>query len=196
MTLSVWERALGDRSSDLSPGLRAYFSLPPEGQLGHGTGIYEVAGSRHRWLRPVLAYLSWRRILFPEYERDVPFTVTNTPTADGALRARRTFSFAGVERVMVDEMRIVDGELHDFLGRRGGLEAALELSIDEGMLRLSSRRLWLHLGRARLPLPTLARIHLVEKSVDAGQRVDVRIVSPLLGEWFVYRGEFTYAVSS
>ena len=96
---------------------------------------------------------------------------------------------------MLDELRIVDGELHDFLGVRGGLEARLSLSVDEGMLRLTSTRLWLHLGSLRVPLPPLARIHLLERSTEAGQRVDVRIVSPVLGEWFVYRGDFTYRVS-
>ena len=194
MTLSVWQRALGDRVSELSPGLRDYFSLVPAGRVGRGTGVYEVAGSRHRWLRPLLSYLAWRRILFPEYERDVPFTVTNTPTPDGTLRGRRTFTFAQTERVMLDEMRIVDGELHDFLGRRGGLEVALELSVKNGALAMTSRRVWVHLGRLRVPLPRVATLSLTEQSVATGQRVDVTLSSPVLGEWFVYRGTFTYEI--
>ena len=195
MNQSVWERALGDRMAQLSPELQLYFSLPPLGAEGRGGGIYDEAGSRSRWLWPVLAWLGWRRILFPEYGANVPFTVTNTPTPAGTLRARRTFGFPGRERVMLDELRIVDGELHDFLGARGGLEASLSLSVDEGMLRLTSTRLWLRLGAFRVPLPPLARIHLVEQSVDTGQRVDVRIISPVIGEWFIYRGDFTYRVS-
>jgi hypothetical protein len=195
MITSVWERALGDRMSQLSPELQLYFSLPPLGAEGHGEGVYDEAGSRRRWLWPVLAFLGWRQILFSEYGTEVPFSVTNSPTPEGTLRARRTFSFAKRERVLVDELRIVNGELHDFLGARGGLEASLTVSVDDGMLRLTSNRLWLHLGALRVPLPQLARIHLVEQSVDTGQRVDVRIVSPVIGEWFVYRGNFTYSVS-
>lgn len=192
MTGSVWERAFGDRLTDLSPGLRAYFSLPPDGMQGHGTGVYEVAGSRLRWLWPALAFLAWRRILFPEFERDVPFTVVNTPTPEGTLRAVRTFEFSGRTRTMVDEMRIVDGHLHDFLGRRGGLEARLAATVEGGMLRLTTERLWLHLGPVRVPLPNVARITLTERTLDAGQHVDVALRTPLVGEWFVYRGAFTY----
>jgi len=192
VTLSVWQRALGDRVNELSPGLRDYFALPPAGRVGRGTGVYEVAGSRHRWLMPVLSYLAWRRILFPEYESDVPFTVTNTPTPQGTLGGRRTFALAHTERVMLDEMRIVDGALHDFLGRRGGLEVALGLDVVDGALRMTSTRLWVRLGRLRLPLPPIATLTLTEQSVPNGQRVDVTLSSPVIGEWFVYRGTFTY----
>lgn len=192
MSGSVWERAFGDELATLSPGLRTYFALPPASMIGHGTGVYTEAGSRVRWLWPVLAFLAWRRILFPEHGRDVPFTVVNTPTPEGTLRAVRTFAFAARTRTMVDEMRIVDGHLHDFLGRRGGLEARLAATVDDGMLRLTTTRLWLHLGPVRLPLPNVARIALTERTLDDGQHVDVALRSPLVGEWFVYRGSFTY----
>jgi hypothetical protein len=192
VTESVWERAFGDRLVNLSPGLRTYFSLPPEGMTGHGSGVYEVAGSRLRWLWPALAFLAWRRILFPEFGHNVPFTVVNTPTPEGTLRAVRTFEFSGRTRTMVDEMRIVDGHLHDFLGRRGGLEARLAATVHDGMLRLTTERLWLHLGAVRVPLPNVARIALTERTLDGGQHVDVSLRTPLVGEWFVYRGAFTY----
>jgi hypothetical protein len=192
VTGSVWERAFGDRLAELSPGLRTYFSLPPDGLTGHGVGVYEVAGSRLRWLWPALAFLAWRRILFPEFGRDVPFTIVNTPTPEGTLRAVRTFEFPGRTRTMIDEMRIVDGHLHDFLGRRGGLEARLAATVDNGMLRLTTERLWLHLGPVRIPLPNVARIALTERTLDAGQHVDVALRTPLVGEWFTYRGAFTY----
>ena len=189
---SVWQRALGDRAGQLAPGLRQYFALPPVGTVGFGEGTYERAGSRRRWLWPVLAFMGWRRILFAEYGTDVPFTVTNTPTPEGTLRAVRTFAFPGRIRYMVDEMRIVDGHLHDFLGRRGGLEVRLGAAVVDGALKLRSERLWVHLGAVRLPVPHVARFTLTESSVDAGQHVDVSLTTPLLGQWFTYRGTFTY----
>jgi len=192
---SVWQRALGDDYERLSPGLHAYFALPPEGTVGRGVGIYEVAGSSRRWLRPVLSVLAWRRILFPEFGHGIPFTVTNTP-AGAALRGWRTFDFPSRPRVMQDEMRIVDDRLHDFLGRRGELEAQLELEVVDGALRLRTGRLWLNLGRVRLALPRLARIRLVEESVENGQRVSAVLSSPVIGDWFEYTGEFRYAYIS
>ena len=86
---SVYQQVLGARFAELSPELRAYFARPPEGAVGRGTGVFEVAGSPRRWLRPVFAVLAWRRVLFPEYARDVPFTVTNIPGPGDGLSARR-----------------------------------------------------------------------------------------------------------
>ena len=86
MTDSVYQRVLGPAVDLLAPDLRAYFVGTPG--VGAGTGVFEVAGSRRRILRPVLAYLAWRRILFPEYARDVQFEIRNTPLADGGLDAQ------------------------------------------------------------------------------------------------------------
>ena len=191
---SVYQRVLGTRFAELSPELRAYFSRPPEGAVGRGSGVFEVAGSPRRWLRPVFAVLGWRRVLFPEYARDVPFTVTNIPGPGEGLSARREFHFPGRDRVMQDTMHVVDGRLHDFLGRRGGLEVRLRVTVAGGSLRMLSDRAWLHLRGLRLPLPALlsARVLLDESWVDGHQRVDVRMRHPLLGEIFRYSGTFDY----
>ncbi|WBU37750.1 DUF4166 domain-containing protein [Homoserinibacter sp. YIM 151385] len=195
MAESVTQRVLGARFAQLDPRLLAYFSAPPEGCVGHGTGVYEEAGSRVRWLRPLWSWLAWRGVLFPELGRDIPFTTTNTPDGDG-LRARRTFEFPGRSRVMLDRMSVVDGELHDRLGRRGGLEVRLALHVVDGGMRMRSERLWLRLGPLRLPLPPLAVVELDERIGPAGrQRVDLRMRAPLLGEVFRYTGSFDYRIA-
>jgi hypothetical protein len=187
---------LGDRFGTLDPRLRSYFGAPLAGTVGRGTGVYEVAGSRLRWLWPVLAWLAWRRVLFPEYGRDIPFEIVNTTHPDGTLSARRAFAFPHRTRVMEDTMSVVDGTLHDRLGRRGGLEVEFALDIVDGSLHMQSRRQWLHLGRTRFRMPGLVRVTLAE-SADAGtQRVDVRMTAPLLGEVFRYSGSFDYEISS
>jgi hypothetical protein len=187
---SVYQRLLGSELAGLKPELQSYFSGHPG--VGVGRGEFEVAGSPLRILRPVLAYLAWRRILFPEYARDVPFEITNTPTQDGGLAAVRTFQFPGRDRPLEDTMRVVDGELHDFLGKRRGFEVRMRVSITDGLLQMRSDRSWLHLGAARIPLPPFARVTVDESWADGLQRVDVRLRSPLLGEWFRYAGYFTY----
>jgi len=190
MTDSVYQRVLGAEIEQLAPELRPYFSGHPG--VGVGSGVFEIAGSRRRFLRPVLAYLAWRRILFPEFARDVPFEITNTPTANGGLDAVRTFHLPGRDRQLEDTMRVVDGRLHDFLGKRRGFEVRMALTITDGLLQMHSSRQWLHLGRARIPLPPLASVTVAESWSDGRQHVDVRLRSPILGEWFRYAGSFSY----
>ena len=193
MTGSVYERVLGASIEQLDPGLRRYFGELPAGTSGHGVGVYEVAGSRHRWLRPVLAWLATRKVLFPEYGHGIPFEIWNTPHPDGSLAGRRTFAFPH-PREMVDRMGVVDGGLRGRLGRRGGLEVELELDVVDGGLRMRSRRQWLHLGPLRVRMPGLVRVTLAETAVGGRQHVDVRITAPVLGEVFRYAGSFTYSV--
>ena len=194
MSESVYQRVLAERFSDLDPSLRAYFGRPPAGSIGVGAGRYEVAGSRHRWLRPVFAYLAWRRVLFPEYGHDIPFRVVNTTDSDGSLAAERTFEFGSRTRVMRDRMTVVDGALHDRLGRRGGLEVELDLTVVEGVLRMLSRRQWLRVGPLRVRVPGVVRVRLEERSTGARQRVDVLLTAHGLGELFRYAGEFDYRI--
>lgn len=190
MTESVYERVLGDRMTSIAPELRPYFS----GGHGPGTGsgVFTVAGSPRRILRPVLAYLAWQRILFPEFAHDVPFEIVNTPTSDGELHAVRTFHMPHRDRPLVDTMRVVDGELHDFMGRRGGFEVRMELTIVDGFLRMRSVRQWAHCGPVRIRLPLFATVTVAESWLDGHQHVDVRLRSPVLGEWFRYSGSFSY----
>lgn len=193
MTDSVYRHALGTEFGKLKPELRLYFGGDPNGRPGVGTGIFDIAGSQRRWLKPLLGYLGWRRILFPEFESSVPFEVVNTPRSDGSLDATRTLRFSnGRERALVDTMRIVDGRLHDFLGSRGGLEARFALTVEDGLLRMRSDRLWLHIGPARIRVPQVATVTVTESWVNGKQHVDVRLRSPLVGEWFRYAGSFSY----
>ncbi len=195
---SVYERVLGDGFARLDPQLQRYFGSPASGSIGRGAGVYGFAGSRHRWLRPALTWLARRRVLFPESGHDIPFTIVNTTNADGTLSARREFAFPQVTRVMEDTMSVVDGALHDRLGRRGGLEVEFALEVIDGGLRMRSGRQWLHLGPARLRMPGLVRVTLSE-TAERGmhgvetQRVDVRMTAPVLGEVFRYAGSFTYS---
>ncbi|HEX4057361.1 MAG TPA: DUF4166 domain-containing protein [Galbitalea sp.] len=187
---SVYQRVLGKTINELRPELRTYFA--GGAKVGIGSGIFEVAGSRRRILRPVLSLMARRRILFPEFAREVPFDIVNRPTEDGGLDALRTFHLPGRDRPLEDTMRVVGGELHDFLGARRGFEIRLALTVRDGMLTMRSTRQWLHVGRARIRLPRLARVTVDESWVDGRQHVDVRLRSPLLGEWFQYSGSFSY----
>ena len=194
---SVYQRALGADFARLEPRLQRYFGAIPSGSVGVGAGVYQVAGSRARWLRPALALMAARHTLFPELEDHVPFAITNTPGEDGSLSATRIFHLTGRDRLMEDTMRVVSGRVIDRLGKRRGLEVVLELWVHSGGLRMRSRGLALRFAGLRLPLPRLATVHLDERidpSDPARQRVDVRITAPLVGEIFRYVGDFTYEI--
>jgi hypothetical protein len=189
-TQSVYERVLGAGIDELRPERRAYFT---GGSLvGVGSGVFEVAGLQRRMLRPVLSLLASQRILFPEFGRNVPFEIVNTPTDDGALDAVRTFHLPGKNRPLEDTMRVVGGELHDFMGTRRTLEIRLALTVHDGLLTMRSARQWLRVGRARIRVPQVATVTVDESWTDGRQHVDVRLRSPLLGEWFRYSGSFSY----
>ncbi len=192
MAFSVYQRVLGSRFTELAPELRSYFGEVDVHAVGVGSGVFDVAGSHLRIARPVLAYLGWRRVLFAEFGHDIPFDIVNTPGADGSLSAVRTLHFPTHDRPLEDTMRVIDGRLHDFLGRRRGLEARFTLTVTDGRLAMRSDRLWLHMGVVRLRIPTLATVSIAESWGDGRQHVDVRLVSPLLGQWFRYAGNFTY----
>ena len=212
---SVYERALGERFAGLDPQLRAYFGRIAQGCAGAGQGVFHEAGLRAGWLRPVFVVLGRWHIAFAERGTDVPFTVRNVPTPDGALTARRAFQFAGATREMRDTMRVVGDRIVDSIGPRGRFEVEFELDAVEGGLTMESRRIAVRLGRLRLSVPPIVKIRLWERVWSEGSRrfvsslrsslndrgaaahtqhVDVRITVPLLGEVYGYRGTFAYAV--
>lgn len=198
---SVYQRVLGADFAALDPRLQQYFGPIPLGWVGSGSGVYRVAGSRYRSLRPVLAVMARRHVLFPELGHDVPFAVTNTPTPDGGLRAVRTFEFRDRTRTrtrtMEDAMIVRRGRLYDRLGKRGGLGVTLRLSVVSGELHMTSTSLAVHIGPVRIPLPPVATVRLrehIEETNAARQQVDVRIDAPILGEIFGYTGSFVYSV--
>ena len=190
MTQSVYERVLGSEIESLVPELRHYFTGGDH--VGTGTGTFEVAGCRVPILRPALVYLARQRILFPEFARDVPFDIVNSPREDGSLDAIRTFHLPGRDRPLEDTMRVIDGRLHDFIGRRRGFEVRLVLAIESGFLQMRSDRQWIRILGARVRIPQFARVTVSESWIDGHQHVDVRLRTPLLGDWFRYAGSFTY----
>ena len=189
---AVYQQVLQGEWDDLDPRLRTYFGPTPPGTVGVGRGPNDIAGSRVPQLRPVFAVTARSQILFPEVGRDVPFTVVNAPQPDGTLTATRTFAFPHRIRVMRDTVRVIDGRLVERIGKGGLLELTLDVLVDQGGIRLVSRCLSLRLGSLTVPLPPFARVTVDERAEGEGQRVDVRVRSPFVGEIFRYAGTFTY----
>lgn len=192
MTRSAFEVVLGADLARLPEPLRTHVSAG----AGVGHGVFESAGCTRPVLRPLLHTMARQRILFPDFGSDVPFRITNTSTPNGGLHAVRTFRFLSGDRRLEDTLRIVDGHLHDFMGRRNGFEVRMLVTADSGGLHLRSDRQWVHIGRGRVPVPRLATVTVHDSVVGGRRRIDVRLCSPLLGEWFHYVGMFDYGTET
>ena len=199
----------------LHPRLRTYFAAVPPGHVGRGEGVFTVVGTPRRWVWPVLAWFARDAVMFPVWERDVPFTVENRPArvrrgsgtgleARPAVRAHRTFRFRSGARTMVDAITAEPDGLVDHLGRRGRVSARLRAQVDDtgpdaGALRLVSTRVTFRaLGRdLRLPAALSPRVTLTERFDDEAdlQRVSLVLTAPVLGTLYRYEGAFRYEIA-
>ncbi|QYI95877.1 DUF4166 domain-containing protein [Curtobacterium flaccumfaciens pv. flaccumfaciens] len=199
----------------LHPRLRTYFGEIRPGHVGRGEGVFDVVGTPRRWLWPVLAVFARDSVMFPVWERDVPFTVENRPArvrrgsgvsleARVAVRAHRTFRFRSGSRTMVDAITAEPDGLVDHLGRHGRVSARLRAEVDvdgpdAGALRLVSTRVTFRaLGRdLRLPAALSPRVTLTERFDDEAdlQRVSLVLTAPVLGTLYRYEGAFRYEIA-
>ena len=199
----------------LHPRLRTYFAAVPPGHVGRGEGVFTVVGTPRRWVWPVLAWFARDAVMFPVWERDVPFTVENRPArvrrgpgtsreARPAVRAHRTFRFRSGARTMVDAITAEPDGLVDHLGRHGRVSARLQAQVDAdgpdaGALRLVSTRVTFRaLGRdLRLPAALSPRVTLMERFDDEAdlQRVSLVLTAPVLGTLYRYEGAFRYEIA-
>lgn len=190
---SPWRTALGDEFESLHPRLSAYFSAIPAGKVGRGEGTFDRVGTPRRWFWPALRVLQSRRILFPVWEHDVPFTIENRPDG-GALRAVRTFHLAQGDQVMVDVVSLEGAGLVDLLGDGGRLRTELAASVRDGALLLvSTSARW-----GRIPLPFAPRLRLIERFDETAgrQHVALALESPLFGRVYEYSGHFDYRIEN
>ena len=197
---SPYELVLGDRLAELHPRLQVYFGGIPNGQLGIGSGSFTVVGTPKRWLWPVLWGLKRQGVLFPVWERDVPFTVVNRPVRDSgdrvAVAAIRTFHLRAGSARMVDAITAEPSGLVDYLGARRRYIARLSADVVDGELRMTSTRLAVRAGNRELVIPSLLSptVMLVERFDDVSDRqhVAVTVDAPLLGRLYEYAGSFSY----
>ncbi len=195
---SPYERAIGDRMSQLHPALRTYFSSIPEGSVGVGEGVFERVGSRWGILRLLARPLQRRGVVIGGLHHEVPFRVENRTVAGRAV-ARRTLALAAGPWTMTDSVALSRGGcLVDRLGSPPTIAVSFDVEIRDGAVALRSRRVGLRLGRLRLVCPDLIapRVLLRESfDDDAGrQRVAVTIDMPILGRVYEYEGSFTYRI--
>jgi hypothetical protein len=207
---SVYQLAMGRDFALLQPELQEYFSLAAESgpasasgpAIGIGTGTFDVAGCPHRTLRPLMHLASRDNALFPEYQRDVPFSIENRAHLDAAgrsaLTAVRTIDFDGVRRTMQDTTVWEDAAgLRDVLGRSGAVRTNLTCSAGtDGRMRLVSRRTSFGAGRFLLRVPRLLEAAaFTEQWWDRAEgrfRIRTKVLQRQMGLVLEYQGSFSY----
>ena len=179
--ISIYQRALGSDFSRLHPEIQRRFGFSSaDGVACIGRGVMDEIWKGRFYTVPFLYVGTWRRIMFPETGRNIPFTIENyafvdqfgreTVTWIRTFQSRRTRRFDAYMIYSEAHRRIVD-----YLGSHEHLAVDIDLSVDEkGGLRLRSGAqrfyvsseaplrpprnpsLWLHFAAALFRLPRSA----------------------------------------
>lgn len=199
---SIYQRALGADFARLHPQIQRRFGFSAEdGKRAVGTGVMDEIWHGAWYTLPFLAFGTWRRIMFPDAGRGVPFTIQNYAFRDPYGRETvtwiRTFAFARPRRfdayMIYSEQR---GKIVDYLGSHEHLAVDIDLAVAEnGGLRLRSgdQRFYEGLVGFRFPRALSGIADVCEWYDDAAERfhIDVRVTNPRWGPLFGYSGTFT-----
>lgn len=142
---SIYQRILGDDFNRLHPQIQRRFGFSSaDGISSIGTGVMDEVWKGPYYTEPFLRLGAWRRIMFPETGRNIPFTIENYAYIDDFGRETvswiRTFESRRTRRfdayMIYSEAR---GRIVDYLGSHQHLAVDIDLSVDEeGGLRLRS----------------------------------------------------------
>ncbi len=199
---SIYARALGQDFERLHPQIQRRFGFSStDGIAAIGKGVMEEVWHGSAVTVPFLQLGAWRRIMFPERLRDVPFQVENYAYVDDYGRETVTWirTFLGARRRRFDAYMIYSeqrGRIVDYLGTHQHLAVDIELSVDEeGGLRLRSGEQRFHEGPLsfRFPLSLSGVANVREWFDDEAQRfrIEVDVRNRLWGPLFGYRGSFS-----
>ncbi len=198
---SIFRRALGSDFERLHPCIQRRFGFDSsDGIASIGTGVMEEVWRGRFWTVPFLYIGTWRRIMFPEVGRDIPFTIENYAFRDDFGRETvsliRTFETSKRRRfdayMIYSEER---GRIVDYLGSHEHLAVDLDLSVDpDGGLRIRSgeQRFYEGLIGVRFPPIFTGRADVREWFDDATGRfrISVDVRNRQWGRLFGYNGSF------
>jgi len=198
---SIYQRALGSDFKQLHPMIQRRFGFSSaDGIASVGHGVMEEVWKGLPYTLPFLYIGTWRRIMFPETGRNIPFTIENYAFVDNFGRETVTWirTFESRRRRRFDAYMIYSeerGRIVDYLGSHEHLAVDIDLSVDEqGGLCLRSGAQRFYEGPVSFRFPILfsgiadVREWFDEKSNAFRISVDVR--NRVWGRLFGYRGRF------
>lgn len=198
---SIYQTVLGADFAKLHPQIQKRFGFgSADGVAAIGRGVMERVWHGRFYTLPFLHLGTWRRIMFPEYGRNIPFTIENYAYVDGFGRETvtwlRTFQTRRPRRF--DAYMIhsaARGRIVDYLGTHQHLAVDIDLSVDpRGGLRLRSgeQRFYEGFVAFRFPMMLSGVADVCEWFDDAiGKfRIDVSVTNRRWGPLFGYSGAF------
>lgn len=196
---SIYQRVLGSDFERLHPQIQRRFSLTP-GAASKGTGVMERLWHGRPYTLPFLYIGAWRRIMFPEQGKNVPFTIENYAYRDGYGRDTVTWvrTFETRRRRRFDAYMIYSeerGRIVDYLGSHQHLAVDLDLRVDErgGLcLRSGAQRFYERFVGFSFPL-LLSGVANVREWFDDEEnrfRIEVNVANRTWGPLFGYSGWF------
>jgi len=199
---SIYQQALGSDFSRLHPKIQKRFGFSSQDRVAAiGAGIMEEIWHGAFYTLPFLYVGTWRRIMFPERGRNVPFTIRNYAYLDRYGRETVTWirEFRGRRVRRFDAFmifRVPRGKVIDYLGDHQHLAVDIDLSVDErGGLRLRSGAQRFYEGSIAFPFPMLfSGIADVREWYDESSgrfRIEVSVTNRAWGPLFGYRGHFS-----
>lgn len=198
---SIYERALGSEFGRLHPEIQKRFGFDStSGVASIGRGVMEEVWHGAPYTVPFLKLGSWRRIMFPERGREVPFSIENYAYQDALGRETVTWirRFGTRRPRRFDAYMIYSqrrGRIVDYLGSHQHLAVDIELRVDErGGIRLRSGEQRFYEGPIGFRFPLFfSGIADVCEWFDESERrfrIQVDVTNKVWGPLFGYRGRF------
>jgi hypothetical protein len=198
---SIYQRVLGSDFNRLHPQIQRRFGLSSTSSVAAvGRGVMEEVWKGRFYTIPFLYVGTWRRIMFPETGRNIPFTIENYAFVDKFGRETvtwvRTFESRRTRRfdayMIYSEAR---GCIVDYLGSHEHLAVDIDLSVDEeGGIRLRSGAQRFYEGPIGFTFPMIFSgiADVREWYDDKAQRfrIVVDVHNKTWGPLFGYRGSF------
>ena len=198
---SIYEQALGEKFGLLHPRIQERFGFcSRDNRACIGSGTMDEIWHGPLYTMPFLYVGSWRRIMFPESGRSVPFTIRNYAYEDEYGRETVTWirNFATRTPRRFDAYMIFSQQRRrvvDYLGTHQHLAVDIDLSVDArgGLcLRSGDQRFYESWIGFSFPLLFSGVADVCEWYEDGDQRfhIEVKVANDVWGPLFGYRGSF------
>ena len=198
---SIYQTALGSDFGRLHPKIQERFGFSSaSGVACIGRGIMDEVWHGRLYTLPFLYVGSWRRIMFPEKGRKIPFSIKNYAYVDPLGRETVTWirEFQAKQPRRFDAYMIYSRNrerIVDYLGTHQHLAVDIDLSVDEkGGLRLRSgaQRFYERQVAFSFPLLFSGIADVCEWYDESLQkyRIEVNVHNRTWGPLFGYRGSF------